>query len=100
MDRADIEERLWWLDPHQLRMGRRRSLKVYVPGLDMNFHLLSSSRRSISPAARISLAQAGMIIGWKSGADVCLREVNLAEISLMMLARRIEERRAETPVPT
>ena len=100
MDRAYIAEELLWLNPRQLRPARGRSLKVYVRELDMNFRLLNPSRRSVSPGARISLAQGGMIVGWKSGAGVCPREVDLAEISLMILARRIEERRAETPVPT
>ena len=98
MGRAHIEEQLWWLDPSRLRRVRGRCLKVYVPRLDMNFRLLNPSRRSVSPATRISLAQGGMNIGWKSGATVWPREVYLAEINLMMLARRIEHRRAEIPV--
>jgi hypothetical protein len=41
MDRANIDKRLPWLNPSQLRRAQGRRIKVYVPQLDMNFRLVN-----------------------------------------------------------
>jgi len=87
MDRAYIKEQLSRLIPSPGIRASGRRLKVYVPQLDINFHLLNPSRRRVSYAAELSLCRSGIAFGWKDGATVYRRDVNLLELTLMMVAK-------------
>lgn len=86
MNRVYITEQLSRLSPAKRACAAGRRLKVYVRQLDMNFHLLNPSRRRVSYAAQLALWRSGIAFGWKDGATVYRRDVNLLELNLMMVA--------------
>lgn len=92
MDRANIEKRLSWLNPSQLRRAQGRRLKIYVPQLDLNFRLVNPSGRALSMGMKIALAQKGIILGWKVGATVWPSDISYFELGLKrMLAVRFDQ---------
>jgi hypothetical protein len=86
MDRADIEKELAWLKPRLAPRATGRRIKVYVAPLNRNFYLENASSRRPSSAVWNCLAHGGITKGWKKGAEVHPRDVDLWKLNLLMLA--------------
>lgn len=87
MNRSQIEVKLPWLSPKITRQTQGRRLKIYVERLDKNFYLINPFGRRLSLAAKFSLAQQGITLGWRKGAEVWPHDVLPLEIELMKLAQ-------------
>ena len=87
MDRAEIEKTLGWMNPRVLRRVQGPRVRVYAAFLDKNFYLKNPSGRRLSNAVLVRLAQGGVTIGWKEGAEIWPHDVHLLEIGLMEIAQ-------------
>lgn len=85
MDRADIEKTLGWMNPAALRRVQGRRVKVYSALLDKNFYLKNPLGRPLSNAVLVRIARYGITSGWRKGAEVWPRDVNLLDVGLMTL---------------